>query len=309
MLVDIKSFKFFIETCEQKNISKAAKNLFISQQGLSKIISKLEKELDVTVFERTATGLELTEYGKLLKNYAETTIEQHQSFLHQIKLLKNVNKEYLSIGYAEGIFFMLPHNFMSNFMLENPEISINFKRYPDMHCEQALLNKEVDLCFCSGPYNQQLFNSLLDCKAKIYAVMNIDHPLASKDSISLFDIKSERIIALNIDTKHYKPFTEYLKTFGIIPQVFINPAEADIQFDLCSANMAIGFYSGNTEHLPKNTVLIPVRDLNVYSNFNIITLPETVVTDAMKDFTNSIRNALITGLNKDGEINVSFKDN
>ncbi len=46
---------------------KQLKNLYISQQGLSKSISNLEKEIGVSVFNRTSKGNELTEYGEYLK--------------------------------------------------------------------------------------------------------------------------------------------------------------------------------------------------------------------------------------------------
>ena len=290
--MDIRTLQLFMETCEYKNISKASKNLYISQQGLSKAISKLEEEFDAPLFNRTANGLELTEYGELLKSYGSTILEQYQLIVHQIRLSKNSNKETLSIGYAEGIFFMLPKNFISNFMGLHPDVNVIFKKYPDLKCEQALLSKEVDMCICTAPYNEKEFKSSLYCKAKIFAVINNRHPLSSCRSISLNDLKNERVIALSEDTKHYVPFTENLKSHGVIPKIFINPAEMNIQSDLCSANMAIGFFSGNREHMPANVTLLPVDDLNVYSNFHVLTLHSKKISQSMNDFTDSILTAI-----------------
>lgn len=290
--MDIRTLQLFLETCEYKNISKAAKNLYISQQGLSKAISKLEEEFDAPLFNRNAGGLELTEYGEILKNYAITTLEQYHLTIHQIRLAKNTSKETLSIGYAEGIFFMLPKNFISNFMSSHPEVNVIFKKYPDMKCEQALLANEVDMCICTAPYNEKEFRSSLYCRAEIFAVINNQHPLSSCDFICLSDLKNERVIALSEDTKHYVPFTDRLKSCGVLPKIFINPAEINIQSDLCSANMAIGFFSGNREHMPSNVSLVPVRDLDVYSNFHVLTLNGKEITKSMEQFTDSIQEAM-----------------
>lgn len=45
--MDIKTLKYFLQICKDGSFSKAAKNLYISQQGLSKAISNLEKEINV----------------------------------------------------------------------------------------------------------------------------------------------------------------------------------------------------------------------------------------------------------------------
>lgn len=301
--MDIRTLQLFLETCKHKNISKAAKNLYISQQGLSKAISKLEEEFDAPLFTRSVNGLELTEYGELLQSFGNSMLEQYQLIFHQMRLLKSSNKKTLSIGYAEGIFFMLPQNFTSNFMKAHPDINVIFKKFPDTKCEQSLLSKEVDICICTAPYNEKEFHSSLYCRAKIYAVINKEHPLSSYESISLNDLKNERIIALSEDTKHYLPFTQKLKEFGVIPKIFINPSEVSIQSDLCSANMAIGFFSGNPEHMPKNVKLVPIRDLDVYSNFHILTLNSIAITDSMECFSDSIQSAIEEGLNHDKEQN------
>lgn len=297
--MDIRTLQFFLETCEQVNITKAAKNLYISQQGLSKAISKLEKEFGSTLFDRTTNGLELTECGEILKSYGTNIIEQYQMIVHQMRILKSSTKESLSIGYAEGIFFMLPKNFISEFMIEHPDINIVFKRYPDKNCEQALLSKEVDLCICSAPYSESMFRSLFHSKSKIFAVINNENPLSSYDSISLNDLKNERVIALNKDTKHYGPFTENLREYGIFPKIFINPAEMNIQSDLCSANMAIGFFSGNPEYMPKNVKLVPVKDLSVSSQFHVLSMHDNTITKSMDCFIESIKDSIETGFNND----------
>lgn len=290
--MDIRTLQLFMETCEYKNISKAAKNLYISQQGLSKAISKLEEEFDAPLFKRTANGLETTEYGELLKVYGSGILEQYNLIIHQIRISKNSNKETLSVGYAEGIFFMLPKNFISNFMSSHPNVNVIFKKYPDLKCEQSLMSGEVDICICTAPYNEKEFKSSLYCKTEIFAVVSNSHPLSACDSISLKDLKNDRVIALSEDTKHYGPFTDKLKSYGVIPKIFINPAEMNIQSDLCSANMAVGFFSGNREHMPTNVSLKPVKDLNVYSNFHLLTINGKEITQSMDDLIDSIQDSI-----------------
>ena len=64
--MDMKNLKWFQEVCRCGSITKAAANLFITPQGLSKGIKNLENELEVTLLERTPNGVSLTPYGECL---------------------------------------------------------------------------------------------------------------------------------------------------------------------------------------------------------------------------------------------------
>lgn len=92
--MDIKILRYFLQICKDGSFSKAAKNLYISQQGLSKSISNLEKEIGVSVFNRTSKGNELTEYGEYLKNKASTIVYQFDILTEGINEIKQKNKNF-----------------------------------------------------------------------------------------------------------------------------------------------------------------------------------------------------------------------
>ncbi|MGG1889684.1 LysR family transcriptional regulator, partial [Priestia megaterium] len=58
--------KSFIETAKTKSLSKASEQLHMTQPALSKQMRKLEEDLGVTLFIRSATGVELTSAGEIL---------------------------------------------------------------------------------------------------------------------------------------------------------------------------------------------------------------------------------------------------
>ncbi|MGL4914443.1 MAG: LysR family transcriptional regulator [Romboutsia sp.] len=80
----ISSLKYFYEVSELKSISKVSNNLHISQPALSHQLSKLEKELGVKLFERSNRGVELTEKGKILYNYAKEILNSHDNLLEEL---------------------------------------------------------------------------------------------------------------------------------------------------------------------------------------------------------------------------------
>ena len=69
-MVDIQKIETFLRAAENSSLSEAAKQLHLSQPTVSHHIKTLEQELDVTLFHRSNTGLQLTEAGRLLLPWA-----------------------------------------------------------------------------------------------------------------------------------------------------------------------------------------------------------------------------------------------
>ena len=59
--MDLKQIELFLKAAEKKSFTRAAEELFVTQQLVSKRISELEKELGVLLFERTTKMVRLTE--------------------------------------------------------------------------------------------------------------------------------------------------------------------------------------------------------------------------------------------------------
>ena len=71
-MMDIRQMRYFIEVCKLGGISQAANSLYISQQGLSSSIRRLEAELGCDLFYRKGNSLVLTEQGQyFLENAAD----------------------------------------------------------------------------------------------------------------------------------------------------------------------------------------------------------------------------------------------
>lgn len=72
----LQQLRYVVEVALRGSISAAASQLFIAQPSLSKAIHELERELGITIFERSAHGVELTEEGDRFLAYARQVVDQ-----------------------------------------------------------------------------------------------------------------------------------------------------------------------------------------------------------------------------------------
>ena len=66
----IEALALFLSVAQHRSISHAARQHYISQQGASAMIKSLEQELEVSLFDRTPTGLQLTGAGQSIAKEA-----------------------------------------------------------------------------------------------------------------------------------------------------------------------------------------------------------------------------------------------
>lgn len=82
--MEIRQLQFFIESANKKSFSRAARALYTTQPNISKCIHKLEEELDVTLFERSNLGINLTEKGEIVYHYASQILQTMDELKEQL---------------------------------------------------------------------------------------------------------------------------------------------------------------------------------------------------------------------------------
>ena len=82
--MQIDALRYFIELARVGSFYRAAKNVFISQQGLNKAISSLESELGVKLVERESRGVRLTSSGEVFLEHAKALLAEYSDTLKDL---------------------------------------------------------------------------------------------------------------------------------------------------------------------------------------------------------------------------------
>lgn len=98
--MEINQIRYFVETCNQSSMAKAAESLHITQQGISVAIRKLEEELQCVLFYRKWNGLVLTEAGRIFKAERRDT-QAREQYLRAVRHEKRGQDAYLYSHNAE----------------------------------------------------------------------------------------------------------------------------------------------------------------------------------------------------------------
>ncbi|MBQ9991689.1 MAG: LysR family transcriptional regulator [Lachnospiraceae bacterium] len=134
---------YTVATC--RNISAAAKELYISQPAISKAISKLEQNLQTSLFIRNSRGVSLTDEGEYLYGQVKTAFSCIQNGEKRIKQMNELGVGHISIGVSTTLckFILLPY--LSQYIKDHPHMKIKISCQTSSETMQALENGSIDL--------------------------------------------------------------------------------------------------------------------------------------------------------------------
>lgn len=138
-------YHIFYTVAKCRNISGAARELYISQPAISKAISRLEQNLDTTLFLRSSRGVKLTEPGEILYRQVESAFAAISQGEEQLLRVRKLGIGHLSIGASTSLckYVLLP--ILRPFVRQNPHIQISISCQSSYETMAALEQGSIDI--------------------------------------------------------------------------------------------------------------------------------------------------------------------
>ena len=167
--MDEKDWNMLVTLFEERNITKAAQKLFISQPALTYRIKQLETEFKTNLIARGKKGIEFTVKGEYLVQYSKDMLNQLRKAKEHVSSLDKEVKGTLRLG-ASGLFarYQLPV-LLKNFLNLYPDVEISLKTGWSSNIIQMIQKEEAHVGIVRGPYDWNE-NKVLFQKEKIFIV-------------------------------------------------------------------------------------------------------------------------------------------
>ena len=216
-MIDIQDILCILEVAKEKSITKAASNLFLTQSAVSQKISRTEKELGMSLFERTNRRVELTQDGIAFVNQGARLVADWEQFLSDMKKRTLKKEHYLTIGmHALSVFSDLPE-LIADFTSAYPNYKVNLTTHmdslKDVHSGNAdffLINANM-----KPPVEEYRLSQIPLEEECLYILLHETDSLAGKEIIGINDLTGYHLISWN---------SELLKAF---------PKELDLTLTIC----------------------------------------------------------------------------
>lgn len=181
--------KYFKTVAEFGRISQAAKALYISPPALSATIASLEKELGVTLFDRSSNRIVLNEQGRIFLRYVNQIFNNLDCAKLELQKSSQEKTKSIHIAVATSNIWV---PFISAFTMAYPHIMLSCTTLK----VSQLLNSNLSFQYSFVLADQNDFllsemNSVCLYEEQPVALLPVNHPLADKDEILLTDLTDE----------------------------------------------------------------------------------------------------------------------
>ena len=150
---NLSSYWIFYTVARAGNISKAAKELYISQPAISKSIQKLEESLGCRLFSRSSRGVLMTDEGKLLFAHVQKAFHSLNQGEEELKRSIELGVGHLKIGCSTTLCKHILMPYLKEFIRQNPHISFSINCQSTRETLTLLDENRIDIGLIGTPEN------------------------------------------------------------------------------------------------------------------------------------------------------------
>jgi DNA-binding transcriptional LysR family regulator len=182
--VELYHLKTFVTVAEEKHLTRASERLFTSQPAISAHIKALEEELNLTLFDRTPKGMQLTAAGEQLLERAQHALAAAGDFLQHAKSMQNELLGSIRIGLNSDADFLRLVDLQAGLRARYPQLELEFMSGRTGNNIPALRVGKLDAAFISGNCDEPLLESHVLREEE----MAVAVPHALRDRVTSADI-------------------------------------------------------------------------------------------------------------------------
>ena len=202
----------------QGSFKKAADLLYVTQPAVSLQIQNLEKQLEITIFDRGGRKALLTEEGKLLLEYCERILNQCDEACKAIEDLNSLKGGTLIIGASQTTGTYLMPRMIGLFRQKYPDVSVQLQVHSTRRTGWSVANGQIDLAIIGGQLPGDLENLLQIipyATDELALVLPINHQLAQKKELLKEDLYKLHFVTLDSQSTTRKVVDKLLKDSGL----------------------------------------------------------------------------------------------
>lgn len=281
----------------EKNFTKAAEVLYLSQPSLSKQIKTLENNLDILLINRENNKISLTENGKVFLQYSERILALCEESCRALIDLRNGDRGNLTVGASQTIGTYLMPRVLALFAQNYPQIDLKIEVNSTRVIASNVLNREIDIAVVGGEIPDELKKNLTIkdfVEDELSLIISKSHPFAKKKKIKKENLYYLNFITLNSNSTIRK----FIDNILIQNEIETKRLKIVMQFNsiegiktAVSLGLGVAFVSSSAiekEIELKTIKILKIEDIKITRTLSIISNPECYESKAFELFRNEL---------------------
>ena len=298
--MELRDLYYLIAVAETGSMRLAAERLHVSQQNISRVLTKFGKEIQVTLFNKSNSGCQLTPDGENVYLHALKIISDVQMLENDLKrtpLTEKSLKGNISVYYSNSIA-KSANQYVLPFVKNNPDVVFSVVETTVAEIFSTIYNQNpspiifVQLALEKLLKNKDFLSTYYECflllNEPLKLLVDNKHPLAKQTTVSLKKMSSYPFAIRSTSINNIPEHAQTILDLNIPLTIkYCSNSESSL-LQYVSLNQACCLTTNtNLQSASQNFVIIPIRE-RIYVSLCVL-LPKTK-TFCVQQFCNHILN-------------------
>jgi DNA-binding transcriptional LysR family regulator len=227
MQINLNHLRIFYYAAREKNLTKAAEALFVTQPAVTMQIKTLEQYLETALFRKRGKFLELTEEGIVLYKYAEKIFDVVDEMEHAFKGFASLTQGSLIIGTTRSFARHLMPGLLSRYQEKFPGIKVSLEVGSSSEIAEGVAAFKYDLGIIGRLPLPSKVKAIPYTPEEFCLVVSPDHRFAKRGVVSCRELQNEPIIIREPGSGSRHFMLSFLASHGVEPSVLVEAGSVE----------------------------------------------------------------------------------
>lgn len=225
--MELRQLEYFVAVAEERNFTRAAERVHISQPGVSAQIRQLERELGAELFDRSARTVTLTVAGKAALDHARAALAAAGALGQAVGEVTGLIRGRLTVGMVVGCTVTPLFDALAAFHRAHPGVEIALLEDNSDRLVEGVRSGALDLALAGLAAAPDGLETLTIVSERLVAAVPPDHPLAGRGGVTLSDLAAHPIVCMPYGTGLRTVFDRACAARGLQPVIALQAGAAD----------------------------------------------------------------------------------
>ena len=262
--MNLQQLEYFKIAAEKESYTAAAKMLGITQSNLSHAITKLEKELGVTLFEKQGRSIKLSQNGKEFYHYVKSALDTLDKGKAKMAALSQSQDYKIRIGHIHNAARDFAAQAIFDFRKESGiPATFELKQDASFKMLEAMQEQKLDLALASmipSGNSSRKFEFVPVYREEMVAIVPKNHHLKAAGCISVRELSGENFIAYDIKSPIRSQLHNALTEYGTTVRIIAGEIEDSAIYRLVSMGKGISVVPYSPDLMEYDVVVLKLKE-------------------------------------------------
>jgi DNA-binding transcriptional LysR family regulator len=242
--MELRQLEYFVAVAEERNFTRAAERVHISQSGVSAQIRQLERELGAELFDRSARTVALTLAGKAALEHARTALAAAAAVGQAVGEVTDLIRGRLTVGMVIGCTITPLFDALAAFHEAHPGVELSLLEDSSDRLVEGVRTGTVDMALIgTATATPEGLAALTVISERLVAAVRAGHALAKQRRVTLRDLTGHPIVCMPPGTGLRAVFDQACAAQNLQPTIALQASAADAIADLASRGLGVAVLS------------------------------------------------------------------